>query len=230
MMAASFQNRQNPSSLEQLARLGAVMADPFSFLHNDHLPPLGGFSAMLKTLAAHPSFSRAVRSAMPSLPPLSTLEWDDRWVGATENPLLSVVLTLPVDRLLDFTRDLSALALHARLQRVLSIADRNALQQALGDPAWELARHEASLAYPAFAGLDRPLALTADLVGMQRTDFEQLGGALLIALLTLESPASLALAALRFSLAAAALSKKFTVTSRQVTLAVRLAERRGYGP
>lgn len=230
MMVPARPERPAPHLFASLSRLGAAMADPFAFLHADHLPDLGGSPSALGHLAAHSSFGRALRRAMPDLAPLARLEWDMDWLDPEANPLLSLVLSLSPERLLDLCRDLAALALHARLQRVLSVVDRQALKQALGEAAWDLARHEASLAYPAFAGLDLPLAVTADLSRMERSDFERLGGALLLALTELENRAGLALATLRFPRETAAFSRKFTVTARQRALALRLLERRGYAP
>lgn len=230
MIAQVLPERPAPHLFAPLSRLGAAMADPFAFLHADHLPALGGSASALLQLAAHPSFSHALRRAMPDLAPLATLEWDMDGLDPDAKPLLFVVLSLSRERLLDLSRDLAALALHARLQRVLSVVDRQALKQALGEAAWDLARHEASLAYPAFAGLDLPLAATADLSRMERGDFERLGGALLLALTGLENRAGLALATLRFSRETAAFSRRFTVTARQRALALRLVERRGYAP
>lgn len=230
MIAGTQKDRQAQPGLGILARLGAAMADPFAFLHEDHLPLLAGSPSVLGSLAAHPSFSQAVRRAMPHLAPLATVSLEERAIDPQRNRLLLVVLTLASERLAAFTRDLAALSLHPRLQRVLPVADRQALQQALGGAAWDLARQEASLAYRAFAGLDLPLAATADLSRMERCDFERLGGAVLLALVALESRTGLELATLRFSSEAAALARKFTVTGRQLALACRLAERRGYAP
>lgn len=148
-----------------LSRLGAALSDSFSTFDREQWS-LGELSASeIETIAADPSFRQPLRRAVAqkAASSLAAVPRDDYLAmsDTREGKLAVGLLSAPLAEVLDFSLLVSGAAFHRDILAATGKAERAALRESLGQPAYLLATQEARGLYPALGLLGDPQSFRA---------------------------------------------------------------------
>ena len=161
-MQQQVQSQPNEAFLAS-ANLAALLANPISFLHRDHIEVTGMSSDDIIKLSSNISFQRPLNNFIGKLLGIDEIKVSESFVSAvSEDRLKKVairVATMQRAELELMALHVSAAILHRKILECVAREKRQAIVKRLGEPAFNTAIREAVVFFPELGKLGRKSSL-----------------------------------------------------------------------